>query len=153
MQDDVEEDEGYRMSDVKFAEMQALQKKWEEERKQKRREYDREYRQRNLDRWRKYDREWKQNNLEATKETRRRTKFKQNYGLTIEEYDEMLEAQGGCCAICKSNNPRGHGRFHVDHNHKTGKIRGLLCHNCNLTVRNHSAEFLITCAAYVAKGG
>lgn len=40
----------------------------------------------------------------------------------------MLEAQGGCCAICKA--PKGN-KLCVDHDHRTGKVRGLLCSNCN----------------------
>lgn len=52
------------------------------------------------------------------------------YKLTIKDYDKMLIRQGGC-AICGTNEPGKHGRFHVDHNHKTGEIRALLCHRCN----------------------
>ncbi len=51
--------------------------------------------------------------------------------ITPNLYDKMLEAQGGLCAICKTDKPGGKGDFHVDHNHVTGAIRGLLCHNCN----------------------
>lgn len=50
------------------------------------------------------------------------------YGLTPEQYESMLRKQGGVCAICK----RGHGTIlDVDHCHKTGRIRGLLCRRCN----------------------
>jgi hypothetical protein len=55
------------------------------------------------------------------------------YGITPEQYDEQLAKQNGRCAICTSDNP-GHtisNRFHVDHDHKTGKFRGLLCGHCN----------------------
>lgn len=51
------------------------------------------------------------------------------YGLTPEQYDDMLRAQGGVCAICKKP-PKGN-RLHVDHCHETGRIRGLLCVSCN----------------------
>lgn len=50
-------------------------------------------------------------------------------GVSIEEYDRMLAAQGGGCAIC--HNPPKNRRLHVDHDHKTGKVRGLLCFRCN----------------------
>ena len=46
----------------------------------------------------------------------------------------MLEEQGGACAICRSTSPGGKGRFHVDHDHVTQEIRGLLCHGCNTTL-------------------
>lgn len=54
------------------------------------------------------------------------------FGLTLEQYDEMLAAQDGCCSICKSDATiEGHS-FDVDHDHKTGKVRGILCRTCNL---------------------
>jgi len=53
------------------------------------------------------------------------------YGITLKDYDKMLEEQGDKCKICKTKVPGGHGRFHVDHDHLTNKIRGLLCMNCN----------------------
>lgn len=52
-----------------------------------------------------------------------------DFGLTDEEYDALLAAQDGCCAICH-NTPKKQ-RLHVDHSHKTGAIRGLLCLWCN----------------------
>ena len=58
--------------------------------------------------------------------------LKRNYGLTFEEFEAMLSDQDNCCAICKGTKTYGrHKRFTVDHSHKTGKIRGLLCHRCN----------------------
>lgn len=55
------------------------------------------------------------------------------YGLTVEEYADLLAGQDGCCAICKSPDPRTRGRkvFAVDHDHATGAVRGLLCMICN----------------------
>lgn len=53
------------------------------------------------------------------------------YGISIADYERMLAAQGGGCAICRKP-PRSEGmRFAVDHDHDTGRIRGLLCHPCN----------------------
>ena len=58
--------------------------------------------------------------------------LKRNYGLTFEEFDSMLSKQDNCCAICQGKEPYGrHKRFTVDHNHKTGEVRGLLCNRCN----------------------
>lgn len=54
------------------------------------------------------------------------------YGLTLRDYDKLLESQDYSCKLCGSSDPGGRGRFHVDHNHQTGKVRGLLCHHCNL---------------------
>jgi hypothetical protein len=50
-------------------------------------------------------------------------------GVTDAEYARLLEAQGGHCALCP-NTPKTR-RLHVDHDHATGKVRGLLCHRCN----------------------
>jgi hypothetical protein len=50
--------------------------------------------------------------------------------MTTEEYDRKMEAQGGVCAICGKTCVSGK-RLAVDHNHSTGKIRDLLCGNCN----------------------
>jgi dCMP deaminase len=55
------------------------------------------------------------------------------YGITPEKYEAMFKAQGGVCAICKQPPPPGK-RLAVDHDHKTGKVRGLLCILCNSTL-------------------
>jgi len=53
-------------------------------------------------------------------------------GVTREDYDRALAEQKGRCAICESE-PR---RLHIDHDHATGKLRGLLCHHCNTALGN-----------------
>lgn len=66
-------------------------------------------------------------------ETRRanwaRARLKQRYGITAEEFNEMYDDQEGCCAICFEPFVK---RPHVDHCHDTGKVRGLLCFQCNV---------------------
>ncbi len=59
--------------------------------------------------------------------------IKRNYKLTPLEYQNMLNKQGGVCAICFKGNDNGR-RLSVDHDHKTGKIRGLLCNNHNVAI-------------------
>ena len=67
----------------------------------------------------------------------RKANLKYKYGISVEEFDEMLEAQGGECAICYVELERSGSRQHtaktlcVDHCHTTGEVRGLLCANCN----------------------
>jgi len=67
------------------------------------------------------------------KEYHRRTGVLGRYGLTNADYEQMLLAQGGKCAICGSENVNYKGRHFlcVDHDHKTGKSRSLLCTTCN----------------------
>lgn len=52
--------------------------------------------------------------------------LKRRYGLTEDDVKELIEQQGGVCAICGTDKPE-----HVDHCHVTGKVRGVLCFNCN----------------------
>ena len=89
------------------------------------------------------------------------------YNLTVEQYEEMLAAQGGCCAICGKDEPGGTGRWHIDHDHECcdgrkrscGKcVRGLLCSSCNLGLGRFedNENLLQRAAAYLvrtAEGG
>lgn len=78
------------------------------------------------------------------------------YGLTKDQYDSMLESQGGVCLICKRPEMRvnSHGEVDslaVDHDHETGKVRGLLCVRCNTMVgfSGDSPERLRNAADYL----
>jgi Autographiviridae endonuclease VII len=59
----------------------------------------------------------------------RKSHLKRKYGLSVDEYDAMLDAQGGVCAICGEK--PGDLTLHVDHDHATGALRRLLCVRCN----------------------
>jgi len=56
-------------------------------------------------------------------------RFRRVYGITLVEYNALLEKQGGTCAVC--HRPPGRLRLAVDHDHTSGKVRGLLCQACN----------------------
>ena len=88
---------------------------------------------------------------DAYKRSLRKTHLKTKYGLTPEDYDRMLEDQAGGCAIC-GKPPRPDISLHVDHDHETGRIRGLLCFTCNngLGQFRDDPELLIAAATYVA---
>lgn len=73
----------------------------------------------------------KEENLEAYLERSRRANLKHFFGITLEEYNEMLESQNGLCAICQRHHTEFKRNLAVDHDHHTGKIRGLLCGSCN----------------------
>lgn len=79
-------------------------------------------------------RRWQLANRQKHLLMKREYALKGTYGITSRQYDQMLRVQGNKCAVCGSDNPQSRRtkRFFVDHDHKTGKIRGLLCHKCNL---------------------
>ena len=70
-------------------------------------------------------------NHKENKEALRHKIRKHMYGISKEDFYLLLEKQNYSCAICNTTTPGGRGDWHVDHNHDTGKIRGLLCHCCN----------------------
>lgn len=62
----------------------------------------------------------------------RRIKLKKNFGLTVQDYNEMSQSQKGVCSICQKKQTAKYTKYlFVDHDHKTGKVRGLLCDRCN----------------------
>jgi hypothetical protein len=97
-------------------------------------------------------REWCDKNRERYSKLSRRRHILVTYGLTQEAYDALLVSQGGKCAICrrerwgaKRNTP------HVDHDHATGKVRGLLCTDCNTSLGKlgDGEQGLLRALAYV----
>lgn len=81
------------------------------------------------------------------------------HGITRAEYDAMFERQNGVCAICGRPESRRNKnrvfRLHVDHDHKTEKIRALLCHHCNAGIGHFrdQPELLEAAAAYLREHG
>lgn len=89
---------------------------------------------------------------EADPEYTRRRALARLYGITLEKYDAMLAEQGGGCAICGATKPGGRGKyFHVDHDHGTDEVRGLLCHACNTGIGAlaDDVDRLMAAAAYL----
>lgn len=77
-------------------------------------------------------REWAAKNPDKVKDSRRKTKLKQKYGISTEDYDKMYDEQNGVCCICEQ--PHTRRALNVDHCHKTGKVRKLLCDKCNMVL-------------------
>lgn len=75
---------------------------------------------------------WSKVRRDRTPEHNRRYNLKKFYGITPEEYDKILREQGGTCSICHGTETVG--RLAVDHCHSTGRVRGLLCTNCNQAI-------------------
>lgn len=63
-------------------------------------------------------------------ENKRKWQIKTRYGLTADQVEELRTSQSGACAVCKKELKK----FHIDHDHNTGKVRGLLCHRCNVMI-------------------
>lgn len=82
--------------------------------------------------------------------------LKRNTGLTVHEFEQLLLEQKGKCAICKKT-PRSKKfkRLHVDHNHQTGIIRGLLCSACNtaLGLLKENPLVIERALKYLRRGG
>ena len=86
----------------------------------------------------------------------RRSQVLSVYGLTVEDYERMLEEQEHKCKICGIEEKHASKqRFHVDHCHDSGLVRGLLCKNCNngLGMFKDSSEFVLIAAKYLKSFG
>lgn len=82
--------------------------------------------------------------------------YLRNYGITLEQYDQMVLDQDGCCKICGTDNPGSNRcRFSIDHNHETGEVRGLLCGSCNaaLGLFKDNPSTLLSAFNYLTKQG
>jgi len=108
------------------------------EQKAKAAAYAREHRKKNPDSWRSAD-------------------LKKSFGITLEQYNEMLESQSGVCAICNNpetvidNRTKQPRNLAVDHCHTTKKVRGLLCMGCNQGLGNFrdNPKFLANAISYL----
>lgn len=95
----------------------AAQRRWRTQYPERAKQSTKRWQERNMDRWRARCNE---------------SKIRKRYGITIEDRERIRRKQGGKCAICRRVS--GNGGLVVDHDHKTGKVRGLLCNHCNLTL-------------------
>lgn len=102
----------------------------------------------NRERYNAYSRRWWKDNREKGKASARR----QKYGITAEEWTNLLISQEYKCAICRKEN-NNKKDFHTDHDHNTGKVRGLLCSTCNTGIGGlkDSVELLKLAIIYLEK--
>lgn len=131
--------------------LKARVKKYRDNNPEKARACVTRYREKNLEKSREYirewhrsrpkeitnalPREWARKNPERRKEINRNCRLKKQYGITIEDYNAMLDSQGGGCAICSARPETiHHGTLCVDHDHETGAVRGILCDRCNRAI-------------------
>ena len=107
-------------------------------------EYTKAWRAKNVDKCRAWRRKYDAKNKARKKEYERHYKRFHYYGVTREEFQSMLIAQGGKCAICKSEEWPGRDNIPtIDHDHATGKIRSLLCGRCNSALGHIHDDLII----------
>lgn len=84
--------------------------------------------------------DWSKKNPERVAAYQRKTK----YGITDKDYQLLLRKQSNACALCKKET-----KLVVDHDHVTGRVRGLLCHTCNVSIERVCKVFLGESDAYL----
>jgi hypothetical protein len=116
------------------------------------------WREQNPKKFRQQLKSWRERNPNSGKEWRElhpNYSIEHAYDLTKNEWDALFEKQGRCCAICKATSPSGikNGRWHTDHDHETGEVRGILCGNCNLGLGNFkdNPSLLRSAVAYLER--
>jgi hypothetical protein len=80
--------------------------------------------------------------------------LRSRYGIDHDEYEAMYDAQDGRCAICRGKRPgAGKAYFCIDHDHRTGEVRGLLCWDCNVALGKFKDDpaLLMKAAAYIER--
>jgi hypothetical protein len=112
-------------------------REWVKLNKKKISKYMQDYRKNHSKKLNKMNKAWRNSHTEHLKKYRNNQDIKFLYNITREEYNNILNKQNGVCAICGNQEIIIHGvtkqimKLSVDHNHKTGKVRGLLCGHCN----------------------
>ena len=111
---------------------------------EKHREYYRNWVAGKGDEFREYCRvrnsKWRKNNRVKYTLRQRKSDIKKAYGIELEDVIIMMDSQRGCCAVCGDSlvTPTSKRNYHIDHDHETGLVRGLLCGRCN-----HIADYAI----------
>jgi hypothetical protein len=96
---------------------------------------------------------YKREHYHQTKKKSAAKSRRSRYGVTAMEFEILRNRQGTCCAICRD--PLGQGKEqHLDHDHATGVVRGILCHGCNVGLGGFRDDVrrLILAAKYLRKG-
>lgn len=100
-------------------------------------------------------REYKAKDPEKVKNRSRRNHMRRKYDLSVDGFHSLWDSQCGNCAICSSSLNFGTGGFAIDHNHSTGKVRGILCGPCNLGIGHlkDNPDILKSAATYLESRG
>lgn len=109
-------------------------RKWVAENKEHHAAYMREYHRRNKDKINARNKLARAENPEKYREKH----YQYNYGMSLADRDALFADQGFCCAVCGTDKPGckvGWG-WHIDHCHRSGEVRGIVCHHCNTALGN-----------------
>lgn len=111
--------------------------------------YKKNYYKENKDKLKQRNKEWR--NSEAGKKAKQKEKAKR-FGLSLENYEQMLLEQNNVCKVCEEPETENKS-LAIDHDHKTGQVRGLLCGKCNKAIGllRDNAELLRKAADYLEK--
>jgi Recombination endonuclease VII len=121
--------------------------------KEQAREYNRRYYSKHREKCLADAADYYQRTKHTREKQRSEAKLKSKYGITLAQYEQMLEDQHHACACCGTTEIPPKGYWHIDHCHVSGKVRGILCHHCNLGLghfRDNCAT-LRTAIAYLEK--
>ena len=103
---------------------------------------------------------WRESNADRLYDMQRGAHLLRTYGLSNDEYQALRQTQNSCCAICNTSEDtvfsvgkHSHTKLYVDHDHVTGKVRGLLCHSCNtlLGKANDDTSLLLKSIHYLER--
>lgn len=131
---------------VRKIQRREANRRWREKNKEHLRQRSVAYRKNNREDCIERTRKWQRENPDRFKDTAMRRK----YGIGLLEFKQLLDYQGGCCAVCGSTK-----KLVIDHCHGTGVIRGILCDRCNVGIGclNDDAHRLTAAADYLNEGG
>lgn len=129
--DGLTKDQRYRLKDLDAYRKRKREYAQTPEQREHRKEYMRKWRKKNKDHYNKWAKEYHHKNKEKWISRQRGWRLKCVYDITEEQYKEMLLLQDGKCMICGKEHTDTSKGLHIDHDHSTGKIRGLLCSRCN----------------------
>ncbi len=131
--------------------MQERSKLYAAENKEARAAYRKAYYARTKEKAKENAERWAIENPERRAEISRRASLKfrcKKFGLTVEQYEQMLADQGGRCKICGAAETGTGVDWHIDHCHATQVVRGLLCHHCNAAL-GHVRDSVETLSAMI----
>ena len=104
-----------------------------------------------------WQKQWRRKNPDKAKERDRKVALKRNFGITLDEYDNFLKNQNFLCILCQNpetftyNNTETIRRLSIDHDHRTGLIRGLLCNKCNILIGQIETNNIFNLNTYLNK--